>query len=118
MGTLPTLRIGGVSLPSPLVLSPMAGFSDQPFRVLCRRHGAGLVCSEMVAAGSLERNAEKTMRRAVTCLGQRRTSIQVFGTDPEECAGAAKRVAPDCEIIGFNMGCPANQIREAGCGAA
>lgn len=118
MGPYPTLRIGRVRLDAPLVLSPMAGFSDRPFRVLCRRHGAGLVSTEMVSVASLERGAAKTRRRADTCEEERPTSIQVFGTDPEECAEAAADLEPGLDVIGFNMGCPAQQIRATGCGAA
>lgn len=112
------LTIGNVTLPNNLVLSPMAGFSDLPFRILCRREGAGLVCTEMVAANAVERNVRATMVRMKTVAEERPVSIQVFGTDPEEVARATKRVAADCEVVGFNMGCPAWQIQRQGCGAA
>lgn len=123
------LRIGGVELPNNLVLSPMAGFSDLPFRVLCRRHGAGLVSSEMVAAGAVaafsggsvperEQKKQRALARMVTCEEERPTSIQLFGTDPVALAAAASEAERDCEILGFNMGCPAWQIKNQGCGAA
>lgn len=112
------LEIGNVRLPNNLVLSPMAGFSDHPFRVLCRRHGAGLVCSEMVAAGSFDRAASRYLLRAHTTEEERPTSIQLFGTEEEPLARAAREAEADCDVLGFNMGCPAHQIQSQGCGAA
>lgn len=112
------LRLGNVTLPNNLVLSPMAGFSDLPFRILCRREGAGLVCTEMVAANAVERKVQATMVRMTTVPEERPVSIQVFGTDPEEVARATRRVAVQCDVVGFNMGCPAWQIQRQGCGAA
>ncbi|MBI4392393.1 MAG: tRNA-dihydrouridine synthase family protein [Euryarchaeota archaeon] len=123
------MEIGDVRLPNNLVLSPMAGFSDLPFRVLCRRHGAGLVSSEMVAAGAVaafgggeaaarEHKKKRALARMLTCAEERPTSIQLFGTDPVSLAAAAKEAERDCEILGFNMGCPAWQIKNQGCGAA
>ncbi|HVL87759.1 MAG TPA: tRNA-dihydrouridine synthase family protein [Candidatus Thermoplasmatota archaeon] len=118
MSLLRPLRIGSVRLPNNLVLSPMAGYSDLPFRILCRRHGAGLVCTEMVAADSANRGGAKTLARMRTVEEERPVSIQIFGTREEEVAAAARRAADGCEILGFNMGCPAHQIKAAGCGAA
>lgn len=112
------LRIGDVRLPNNLVLSPMAGFTDLAFRVLCRRHGAGLVSSEMVAAASVGREAPHPRLRSRTSQEERPTSIQMFGTEPDVVAKAARELGEKCDVLGFNMGCPANQIRRAGCGAA
>lgn len=112
------LRIGDVQLPNNLVLSPMAGFSDLPFRVLCRRHGAGLVCSEMVAATSVLREVPHTMQRMKTLESEMPMSIQLFGTDPDAVRQAAMDLDRRCAIVGFNMGCPAHQIQRQGCGAA
>jgi tRNA-dihydrouridine synthase B len=117
-GLLHPLTIGNVTLPNNLVLSPMAGFSDLPFRVLCRQHGAGLVCSEMVAAASVGREAPHPQQRMRVSELEHPTSIQLFGTEPEEVANAAKAAQENCEILGFNMGCPAPQIKRQGCGAA
>lgn len=112
------LRIGRVTLPNNLVLSPMAGFSDLPFRILCRRHGAGLVSSEMVAAESIERGVTQHLVRMRTLPEERPTSVQIFGSDPPTVALAAKEAQEHCDILGFNMGCPAHQIKAQGCGAA
>ncbi|HEX9816847.1 MAG TPA: tRNA-dihydrouridine synthase [Candidatus Thermoplasmatota archaeon] len=118
MGLRRPMKIGNAQLPNNLVLSPMAGFTDMPFRVLCRKHGAGLVSSEMVAAASIHEPAIPLLRRRQTCEDERPTSIQLFGTDPENIAEAARELGPDCDVLGFNMGCPAPQIKRAGCGAA
>lgn len=112
------LVIGGVRLPNNLVLSPMAGFSDLPHRVLCRRHGAGLVCSEMVSATSVLREVPHTMARMRTLEEEMPMSIQLFGTDPEAVRQAAMDLDRRCAVVGFNMGCPAHQIQRQGCGAA
>jgi tRNA-dihydrouridine synthase B len=112
------LQIGNVRLPNNLVLSPMAGFSDLPFRVLCRRHGAGLVCSEMVAATSVLREVPNTLRRMRTLEEEMPMSIQLFGTDEAAVEQAARDLDKRCAVVGFNMGCPAHQIKKQGCGAA
>src|SRR5438552_12448526 len=112
------LRIGGVRLPNNLVLSPMAGFSDLPFRVLCRRHGAGLVCSEMVSAVGVTREVPYTMVKMRTLEEEMPMSIQLFGTDEALARDAAASLDKRCAIVGFNMGCPAHQIKRQGCGAA
>lgn len=117
-GLLRPLRIGNVHLPNNLVLSPMAGFSDLPFRVLCRRHGAGLVCSEMVAATSVLREVPNTLQRMKTLEEEMPMSIQLFGTDAAAVTSAAADLDKRCAIVGFNMGCPAHQIKNQGCGAA
>ncbi|HWH09355.1 MAG TPA: tRNA-dihydrouridine synthase [Candidatus Thermoplasmatota archaeon] len=112
------LTLGNVRLPNNLVLSPMAGFSDLPFRVLCRRHGAGLVCSEMVSANGVLREVKMTLQRMRTLEGEAPMSIQLFGTDEAQVEQAARDLDRRCAVVGFNMGCPAHQIKRAGCGAA
>ena len=112
------LRIGDVRLPNNLILSPMAGFSDLPHRVLCRRHGAGLVCSEMVSANSVLREVPHTLLKMRTLEEEMPMSIQLFGTDEEQVRRAAQDLDSRCAIVGFNMGCPAHQIQRQGCGAA
>lgn len=112
------LTIGGVRLPNNLVLSPMAGFSDLPFRVLCRRHGAGLVCSEMVSATGVLREIPQTLLKMRTLEEEMPMSIQLFGTDETLVREAAEDLDARCAIVGFNMGCPAHQIKRQGCGAA
>lgn len=118
MALLRPLCIGSVRLENNLVLSPMAGFTDLPFRVLARRYGAGLVSSEMVHAGGLAHGDERTLLRTRVTERERPVCIQVAGTEPDEVADAATRVAPAADLLGFNMGCPAWQVRRQGCGAA
>ena len=117
-GLLRPLSIGGVRLPNNLVLSPMAGFSDLPFRVLCRRHGAGLVCSEMVSAVGVTREVPDTLLKMKTLEEEMPMSIQLFGTDASLVRAAAAELDRRCDVVGFNMGCPAHQIKKQGCGAA
>ncbi|MBW3583638.1 MAG: tRNA-dihydrouridine synthase family protein [Euryarchaeota archaeon] len=112
------LAIGDVKLANNLVLSPMAGFSDIAHRALCRAYGAGLVCTEMVAAPSIKGGSREAEQRMTTAPEERPVSIQVFGSDPDEVAESARLVAPRCDIIGFNLGCPAFQVQKMGCGAA
>lgn len=118
MGLLHPLRIGKVTLPNNLVLSPMAGYSDLPFRALCRQHGAGLVCTEMVAAMSVEYFGENTLRRMETSPAERPVSVQIVGNDLPAVAHVTPRVSEACDIVGLNMGCPAHQVAKTGCGAA
>ena len=112
------LTVGKARLPNNLVLSPMAGFSDLPHRVLCRRHGAGLVCSEMVSANGVLREVPNTLQRMRTLEAESPMSIQLFGTDEAEVERAARDLDSRCAVVGFNMGCPAHQIKRTGCGAA
>jgi nifR3 family TIM-barrel protein len=112
------LRIGRVTLPNNVLLSPMAGFTDLPFRVLCRRRGAGLVCTEMVAAPNLEHGGQGTLRRMRTVPEERPVSIQLIGAEPGELGRAAALAGERCDVLGLNMGCPAHQVKRQGCGAA
>ena len=118
MPALRPLRIGSARLPNNLVLSPMAGYSDLPFRALCRAHGAGLVCTEMVAATSVEHEGRATMQRMATAPEERPVSIQLVGSDAEALAHAARVAGARCDVLGFNLGCPAHQVARQGCGAA
>lgn len=118
MDLLRPLRLGAVTLPNNLVLSPMAGYTDLPFRALCRAHGAGLVSTEMVAALSVEHEGSATMRRMTTTAEERPVSIQVVGNDVEAVAHAGGLAGAACDVLGFNMGCPAHQVAKTGCGAA
>jgi tRNA-dihydrouridine synthase B len=112
------LRLGDVVVPNNLVLSPMAGYTDQAFRALCRQRGAGLVCTEMVAANSIQHEGSATWRRMRTTDDERPVSIQIVGNEPDAVADAARIAGQKCEVLGFNLGCPARQVAKAGCGAA
>ncbi len=103
--------IGSHHIERPLVLAPMAGVTDRPFRQLCKDLGAGLAISEMVGAGSLLHGSEKTYRRANHIGETRPVSVQIVGANPKMMGEAAKiNQDQGAEIIDINMGCPAKKI--------
>jgi len=105
------MRIGPYRLRNNLVLAPMAGVTDRPFRQLCRRFGAGLAVSEMVSSNSLLWGSEKTRRRADHRGEPTPRSVQLLGTDPAMMAKAAQvNVDNGAQIIDINMGCPAKNV--------
>ncbi|HKJ75668.1 MAG TPA: tRNA-dihydrouridine synthase, partial [Gammaproteobacteria bacterium] len=105
------MQIGPYQLRNNLVLAPMAGVTDRPFRQLCRRLGAGLAVSEMVASNSLLWGSEKTRRRADHEGEPEPRSVQIMGADPRMMAEAARHnVANGAQIIDINMGCPAKKV--------
>ena len=112
------MRIGTIDLENNLILSPMAGFSDFAFRILAKRAGAGLVCTEMVNARALQEENVKSQRIVSSSEEGRPFSVQIFGTDIEDIKKAAQQVEPLTDIISFNCGCPAFRIKKIGCGAA
>jgi tRNA-dihydrouridine synthase B len=113
------MQIGPYRLKSPLVVAPMAGVSDRPFRALCRRYGAGLAVSEMVASNSLLYGSEKTRRRANHQGEEGPVSVQIVGADAGMLAAAARyNVERGAQIIDINMGCPAKKICNVQAGSA
>ncbi|HEY5789678.1 MAG TPA: tRNA dihydrouridine synthase DusB [Gammaproteobacteria bacterium] len=113
------MRIGPYTLRNNLVLAPMAGVTDRPFRLLCRRFGAGLAVSEMVSSNSLLWGSEKTKRRADHRGEPAPRSVQLLGTDPAMMATAAQyNVDHGAEIIDINMGCPAKKVCNVAAGSA
>lgn len=112
-----TLVIGSLHIDPPLVLAPMAGHTNLPFRLLCRLGGAGLVVSEMISAKGLQYRNHKTRSLIATCAQERPVAIQVFGDAPEVLYNSVSRIeasAPD--IIDLNMGCCVPKVRAAGAG--
>ena len=113
------MRIGPYRLRNNLVLAPMAGVTDRPFRQLCRRFGAGLAVSEMVSSNSLLWGSEKTRRRADHRGEPTPRSVQLLGTDPAMMAKAAQvNVDNGAQIIDINMGCPAKKVCNVQAGSA
>lgn len=113
------MRIGPHQLRNNLILAPMAGVTDRPFRMLCRRLGAGMAVSEMVASNSLLYGSEKTRRRANHEGEAGPISVQIVGADPEMLAQAARHnVEAGAQIIDINMGCPAKKICNVMAGSA
>ena len=84
------MKIGPYTLPNKLVLAPMAGVTDRPFRQLCRDLGAGLVVSEMVTSNALLWGSKKTLRRIDHCGEDEPVSVQIAGADPAQMAQAAR----------------------------
>jgi len=112
-------RIGSVLVDPPIVLAPLAGTSCAPFRLLCRRAGAGLVVSEMISATGLRHGNRKTAALLENWPQEQPVAMQFFGSDPDELALAAQTGARvGAAIIDFNLGCPVPKVRKSGAGAA
>ncbi len=113
------MRIGPYQLRNNLVLAPMAGVTDRPFRLLCRAMGAGLAVSEMVSSNSLLYGSDKTRRRADHTGEPEPRSVQIMGADPAMMAEAARyNAANGAQIIDINMGCPAKKVCNVMAGSA
>ena len=113
------MQIGPYQLPNNLILAPMAGVTDRPFRQLCRNLGAGMAVSEMVSSNSLLWGSTKTQRRANHCGESEPKSVQIAGADPQMMAEAARYNADQgAQIIDINMGCPAKKICNVMAGSA
>ncbi len=113
------MHIGSFQLKNNLIVAPMAGVTDRPFRQLCKSMGAGMAVSEMVASNSLLRGAEKTRRRANHDGEVDPISVQIAGADPAMLAEAARyNVDQGAQIIDINMGCPAKKVCNVMAGSA
>ncbi|MEN9464901.1 MAG: hypothetical protein RL217_1082 [Pseudomonadota bacterium] len=112
-------HIGPYQLPNPVVLAPMAGVTDRPFRQLCRKLGAGLVVGEMVSSAISTRGTRKTLQRMNHDGEPEPIAVQIVGGDPETLAeGARFNVANGAQIIDINMGCPAKKVCNKAAGSA
>jgi tRNA-dihydrouridine synthase B len=110
--------IGGVEIPTRIVLAPMAGVSIQAFRRQGRRFGAGLVCSEMVSAAGIEHRNERTFGYLRVAADEHPLAIQIFGSDPSAMAEAARMVeSAGADIVDMNFGCPVRKVTKTGAGA-
>ncbi len=113
------MRIGPYQLSNNLILAPMAGVTDRPFRQLCKKLGAGMAVSEMVSSNSLLWGSTKTQRRANHEGEIEPRSVQIAGADPQMMADAARYNADNgAQIIDINMGCPAKKICNVMAGSA
>ena len=113
------LTIGNVTLENNVILAPMAGVTDLPFRLLCRRQGAGMVCMEMVSAKAIYYNNKSTEEFLRVHPEECPASLQLFGSDPKIIADMAKRIQErPFAIIDFNMGCPVPKVVNNGEGSA
>jgi tRNA-dihydrouridine synthase B len=113
------MKIGPYQLPNQLILAPMAGVTDRPFRSLCMRMGAGMAVSEMVTSNKQLWHTRKTRLRLDHSGEQQPRSVQIAGTDPRQMAEAAKfNVDRGAQIIDINMGCPAKKVCNVMAGSA
>ncbi len=113
------LIIGGVALDNPVILAPMAGVTDLPFRLLCKEQGAGLVCTEMVSANAIFYKNKNTMELMKIHEKEGAVSLQLFGSDPEILSGMAKEIEGlPFTFLDFNMGCPVPKVVNNGEGSA
>ncbi|NLG84135.1 MAG: tRNA dihydrouridine synthase DusB, partial [Firmicutes bacterium] len=118
--SIPSLKIGPVILANPLVLAPMSGVTDLPFRLLCKRFGAGRVAGEMISDQALLHHNPRTEPLFRIDPAERPVALQLFGRDPETMAEAAKLLVhlANPDIIDLNFGCPVPKVVKNGAGAA
>lgn len=114
---LKQLKIGNVIVENNIFLAPMAGVTDKAFRKVCKEYGAGLVCTEMVSSKGLFYKDEKTNLLLNTEGEKRPISMQIFGSDVDSMAYAAKYVSEFADIVDINMGCPAPKVVKNGDGS-
>ena len=113
------MNIGTVSLKNEYILAPMAGFTDLPFRLICSKMGAGMVCMEMISAMAINYKNVKTFEMLKIHPDESVVSLQLFGKEPEVMAEAAKTIDEyPFDILDVNMGCPVKKIVENGEGSA
>ena len=113
------LQIGSVTLPNNLILAPMAGVTDLPFRLLCKEQGAGLLCMEMVSAKAILYKNKNTKELLTIDPRENPVSLQLFGSDPDIVAGIAHQIEDrPFDILDINMGCPVPKIVNNGEGSA
>ena len=117
MGYIKKLKIGNVELANNLILAPMAGITDLPFRIICKEFGVGMVCTEMVSAKAIFYNDKKTLKLLNTEGEKRPISFQIFGSDKESMGYAAKYISEFADILDINMGCPAPKVVKNGDGS-
>ena len=118
MKYLKKLKIGNVELENNLILAPMAGVTNRPFRTICKEIGnPGLVCTEMASSKAMFHNDQKTKRLLNTDGEKRPISYQIFGSDVETMAFSAKYISEFADIIDINMGCPAPKVVKNGDGS-
>ena len=113
------VKIGDVDIRGPLVLAPMAGVTDAPFRALCRAQGAALTCTEMVSAKALAYHDEKTKQLLWSPPDEHPAAAQIFGHEPEVMAEAAPMALEysGADILDINMGCPVPKVANSGDGS-
>ena len=114
---LKKLKIGNVELQNNIILAPMAGLTDLPFRLICEKYNPGLTVTEMVSSKALYYNDEKTKQLLKMDGEKRPISAQIFGSDIESMAYSANYVSKIADIVDINMGCPAPKVVKNGDGS-
>jgi len=113
------LNIADLTFASPFSLAPLAGYSDLPFRLLCKRYGAGFCVSEMISCHGLRYQQKKTLQMLNSTVEEQPVSFQLFGADPDIMGAAAEILSTFSPgIIDINMGCPVKKVTRNGAGAA
>lgn len=111
------LKIGNIELENNLILAPMAGVSNQPFRIICKEFGPGMVCTEMASSKAIFHDDKKTNRLLNTQGEKRPISFQIFGSDEETMGYATRYISEVADIVDINMGCPAPKVVKNGDGS-
>ena len=115
---LKKLKIGNVQLNNNIILAPMAGITDLPFRIICKKYGKpGLVCNEMVSSKAICYRDEKTLNMVKTVNEERPISMQIFGSDPITMGESAEFMCNYTDVLDINMGCPAPKVVKNGDGS-
>ena len=112
------MKIGTLQLVNPVILAPMAGITDLPYRLIMKRFGAALVFTEMVSANGLCFSGAGTSELLRTTAAERPLGVQLFGDDPQRLAEAARRVEEVADLIDLNCGCPVRKVVGSGAGSA
>ena len=114
------LRIGPHNVWPPVVLAPMAGVTDAPFRQLCREHGAGLYVSEMITSRAVVERNEKTLAMTAFGPGESPRSLQLYGVDPDVVGEAVRILVGEGRVdhVDLNFGCPVPKVTRRGGGSA
>ncbi|MBC7963833.1 MAG: tRNA dihydrouridine synthase DusB [Steroidobacteraceae bacterium] len=115
---LKSLTIGSLVLAHNVVLAPLAGITNLPFRLICRQHGASMAFTEMVSVNGLVREGIKTLALLKSCAKDRPLGIQLFGDSPADLAQAASMVEGYGDLLDINMGCPVRKVVGTGAGSA
>lgn len=112
-----SVNIGNVKLENNIILAPMAGITDRPFRMMCEKFNPGLVCTEMISAKGLLYDDTKTKQLLDMKDEKRPIAVQIFGSDIDAMSYAAKYVSKYADIVDINMGCPAPKVVKNGDGS-
>ncbi|MCJ7498826.1 tRNA-dihydrouridine synthase, partial [bacterium] len=111
------MTIGNIRIERPLILAPLAGITNLPFRLVCRKGGAGVVWAEMISSRAYHFRDQRTRDMAVFHPEEHPVAAQVFGRDPDEMAEAARFLEDrGADIVDINMGCPVKKILKSGSG--